>query len=176
MSWNDKKGTAGVASDSKGNAHYLIYQEYQMSCGPASVAMVESQYKLQCMVDAEGRARQLSQKYEGKWTATGGTAADNLTHVLNAEGVKTYACSQVTSNKLWDYFSYYVKDRTPMICHIAWTKGGHFVVCRKVYPDGTLVFLDPWYGLVEVKSNNLPNYNPAGAGGKISGWLNITYR
>ena len=176
MSWDENKGKAKVLSDSKGGSHYIMFQEYKMSCGPASVAMVESQYKLQCMVDPEKRARELSQKYDGKWTASGGTAADNLTHVLNAEGVRTYACTQVNSNKLWDYFSYYVKDRTPMICHIAWTKGGHFVVCRKVYSDGTIVFLDPWYGLVEVKYSNLPNYNPSGAGGQISGWLNITYK
>ena len=123
-----------------------------MSCGPASVAMVESQYKLQCMVDPE---KQSADNFRKNMTANGQRRAerraDNLTHVLNAEGVKTYACTQVTPNKLWDYFSYYVKDRTPMICHIAWTNGGHFVVCRKVYSDGTIVFLDPWYGLVEVK-------------------------
>ena len=101
---------------------------------------------------------------------------DNLTHILNAEGVRTYACTQVTSNRLWDYFSTYVRDRTPTICHIAWTSGGHFVVCRRIYPDGTIVFLDPWYGLVEVNRRNLPNYNPSGAGGQLSGWLNITYR
>jgi hypothetical protein len=176
VSWNDEKGTAKVVSDSKGNSHYIIFQELKMSCGPASVAMTESQYKLQCMVNPEGRARELSQKYDGKWTAEGGTMAGNLTHVLNAEGVKTYAVTYSPPEKLWDYFSYYVKDRTPMICHIAWTKGGHFAVCRRVYPDGTIVFLDPWYGLVEVKYKDLPNYNPTGATGKLSGWLNVTYR
>jgi len=147
-----------------------------MSCGPASVAMTESQYKLQCMVNPEGRARELSQKYEGKWTAEGGTMAGNLSYVLNAEGVKTYAVTYSPPEKLWDYFNYYVKDRTPMICHIAWTSGGHFVVCRRVYADGTMVFLDPWYGLVEVKYSDLPKYSPPGASGKLSGWLNVTYR
>ena len=79
MSWDEDRGTARGVSDSKGNTHYLIFQSLQMSCGPASVAMVESQYKLQCMVDPEARARQLSQRYEGRWTATGGTGAGNLT-------------------------------------------------------------------------------------------------
>jgi hypothetical protein len=176
MSWAEDKGMAKIVSDSKGGSHYIIFQELSMSCGPASVAMVESQYKLACMVNPEGRARDLSQKYEGKWTATGGTGAGNLSYVLNAEGVKTYGVTPVEPKKLWDYFSYYVKERTPTICHIAWTKGGHFVVCRRVYKDGTIVFLDPWYGLVEVKYANLPSYTPAGASGKLSGWLNITYR
>ena len=176
MSWNEDKGTARVVSDSKGNSHYIIFQELSMSCGPASVAMTESQYKLQCMVNPEGRARELSQKYAGKWTATGGTGAANLTDVLNAEGVATYALTYSPPNRLWDYLSTYVGERTPVICHIAWTSGAHFVVCRKIYPDGTIVFLDPWYGLVEVKYPNLPNYNPVGATGTLSGWLNITHR
>lgn len=176
MSWNEEKGKAKVLSDSKGNSHYILIQEFSMSCGPASIAMTESQYKLQCMIDPEGKARKISQKYPGSYTATGGTDGSNLTDVLNAEGVKTYACFQVANNKIFDYLSHYVKETTPTICHIQWTKGGHFVVARKVYSDGTIVFLDPWYGLVEVKKSNLPNYNPAGAGGQLSGWLNITYR
>lgn len=176
MGWEEQKGTARVLSDSKGGSHYVIFQEYKMSCGPASVAMAESQYKLQCMLNAEGRARDLSQKYEGKWTAEGGTMAGNLTYVLIAEGVKTYAVEEVTEKKLWDYIKHYVGPRTPVICHIAWTKGGHFAVCTKVYDDGTMVFLDPWYGVVEVKYKQLPSYNPTGATGKLSGIMNITYR
>jgi hypothetical protein len=176
VSWNEDKGTARIVSDSKGGSHYIIFQELSQSCGPASVAMCESLYKLQCMVNPEGRARELSQKYDGKWTATGGTMAGNLSYVLNAEGVKTYAVTYSPVNKLWDYLATYVGDRTPVICHIAWTAGGHFVVCDKVYPDGTMVFCDPWYGLVEVKYPNLPIYTPTGASGKLSGWLNITYR
>lgn len=175
MSWDDDKGKAKVLSDSKGKAHYILFQEYKMSCGPASIAMTESQYKLACMIDPEARARQISQKYPGSYTATGGTNGSNLTDVLNAEGVKTYACTQVPTNQIYNYLAHYVKERTSVICHIQWTKGGHFVVARKVYSDGTVVFLDPWYGLVEVKSSNLPMYNPAGAGGSLSGWMNITY-
>ena len=59
-----------------------------MSCGPACVAMTEGQYKQMCMIDPEGRARQLSQNYPERFTATGGTGAVNLAYVLNAEGVR----------------------------------------------------------------------------------------
>ncbi len=139
--------------------------------------MTESQYKLQCMVDPEKRARELSQKYPKKWTADIGAYPSNLSYVLNAEGVKAYGAICAPANKLWDYFSYYVGERTPMICQISWTgTGAHFVVCRKVYADGTIVFLDPWYGLVEVKYKDLPKYNPTGATGTINGWINVTYR
>lgn len=176
MSWEQDKGTARILQDSKGNGHYVIFQELGQSCGPACVAMVESHYKLQCMVNPEGRARQLSQNYEGRWTATGGTGAGNLSYVLNAEGVPTYAATGVATNRLWDYFNTYVGDRTPLIAHISWTSSGHFTVCRKIYPDGTIVFLDPWYGIVEVQYANIPAYSPTGATGALSGWLNITHR
>lgn len=176
MGWAEDKGMAKILSDSKGNSHYVIFQELSMSCGPACVAMAESHYKKMCMIDPEKRARDLSQKYEGKWTATGGTGAGNLTYVLIAEGVNCYASTDISDDKFVDYLSYYVKDDTPAIAHIQWNKGGHFTLCRKIYPDGTIVFLDPWYGIVEVNKSNLMNYNPTGATGKLSGWLNITYK
>jgi hypothetical protein len=39
-----------------------------------------------------------------------------------------------------------------------------------------MVFLDPWYGLVEVNYWKLPTYTPPGASGQINGWVNITYK
>lgn len=164
-----------MVSDSKGNSHYMMFQELAMSCGPACVAMAESPYKLKCMVDPEKRAREISQKYEGKWTEKGGTNAGNLTYVLNDIGVKTYKCVDIPDDKIYSYLKHYVKERTPTIAHIAWSKGGHFTLIRKVYDDGTIVCLDPWYGVVEVKWDKIPMYNPIGASGKLSGWLNITY-
>ncbi|MCO6512650.1 MAG: C39 family peptidase [Aridibacter famidurans] len=176
MAYPEDKGKAKIVSDSKGNGHYMMFQELSMSCGPACVAMAESHYKLQCMVDPEKRAREISQKYAGNWTAKGGTNVTNLSYVLNAEGVKCYAGTDIPDNKVFSYLSHYVTDRTPTIAHIAWTSGGHFVLVRRIYGDGTIVFLDPWYGLVEMKKDDLPKYTPIGATGKLSGWLNITYR
>jgi hypothetical protein len=176
MGYPEDKGIAKMVSDSKGAAHYMLFQELAMSCGPACVAMAESLYKLKCMVDPEKKARGISQKYPGKWTAAGGTMGGNLTDVLNAEGVSTYKCVDIPDPKIYSYLSHYVKDRTPTIAHIAWSSGGHFTLIRKVYSDGTIVCLDPWYGVVEVKKKDLPVYKPIGAVGKISGWLNITYR
>lgn len=163
-------------SDSKGASHYVILQELQMSCGLACVAMAESHYKKMCMIDPEKRARELSQKYEGKWTAEGGTYAGNLSYVLNAEGVKCYAATDIPDDQFFNYLSHYVKDNAPTIVHIKWSKGGHFTLCRKIYSDGTIVFLDPWYGVVEVNKKNLMTYNPTGASGQLSGLMNITYR
>jgi Papain-like cysteine protease AvrRpt2 len=93
MSWDTDKGIAKVVGDSKGDSHYIIFQSLNMSCGPACVAMVESQYKLSCMIDPEKRARDLSQKYPQKWTASDGVYPANLSYVMNAEGVKAYAAT-----------------------------------------------------------------------------------
>ena len=176
MAWEDVKGTARVVSDSKGKSHYVIFQELNMSCGPASVAMVESQYKLSCMVNPEKRAREISQQYEGSWTAEGGTMADNLSRILNAEGVKAYDVTYAPPGEIEGYIDAYLTDRTLMIFHIAWTSGGHFAVLRKKYSDGTMVFLDPWYGVVEMKASKIPVYKVPGGTGKLSGWMNITYK
>ena len=170
--------SAFFQNDSRGRSHYVLRQELSQSCGPACVAMSESFYKTQCMIDPEARARRLSQLYPGSFNPQTGTMAANLSNVLNAEGVATYAVTLVQHSKLFDYFSYYVGNRTPTIAHIGWANGGggHFTVCRQVDSDGRIIFLDPWYGVVEVMRANLPNYNIAGAAGQLSGWLNITHR
>lgn len=146
-----------------------------MSCGPACVAMAESQYKQACMIDPEGRARQLSQQYPDRFTATGGTGAANLAYVLNAEGVPTFASTGVGASKIFDYFWHYIGDRTPIIAHIAWAGGGgHFTLLRQIDADHRMIFLDPWYDVVEVSRSSLPNYGIAG--GTLSGWLTIPHR
>jgi hypothetical protein len=166
--------SARFANDSRGNSHYLLHQEMTMSCGPACVAMVESQYKQACMIDPESRARQLSQNYPDRFTETGGTGAGNLAYVLNAEGVPCYASTGV-GNKLFDYCNYYLSERTPIIAHISWASGGgHFTVLSEIDSNQRLYFLDPWYDVVEVSRSSLPNYGVAG--GTLSGWLTIPHR
>ena len=169
--------SARFRTDSKGRTHYILHQEMSQSCGPACIAMAESLYKLQCMIDPEGRARQISQNYPGSFTAAGGTRADNLAWVLNAIGVPSYAGTDVTQAKLFDYFWQYIGERTPIIAHISWSGGGgHFTLLRQIEADHTMIFLDPWYVVVEVPRAQLPNYNVAGASGTLSGWLTITHR
>lgn len=169
--------TARWASDSRGRSHYLLHQEMSQSCGPACVAMAESFYKLACMVDPESRARQLSQNYPGRFDESSGTKASNLAYVLNAEGVPTYASTGVGAGKLFDYFWYYIGERTKIIAHIAWAGGGgHFTLLKQIDSDHRMIFLDPWYDVVEVPRASLPNYNAGGASGTLSGWLTIVHK
>lgn len=170
--------SAHFRSDSRGRTHYLLHQELEQSCGPACVAMAESFYKLACMIDPEARARQLSQLYPGSFNPASGTYATNLSHVLNAEGVPTYASTNVTPSQIYNYCSHYLGERTPIIAHISWSGGGgHFTLLRQIdAADGKMIFLDPWYDVVEVFGYQLPNYCPPGASGQLSGWLTITHR
>jgi len=169
--------TARWVADSRGRTHYLLHQEMDQSCGPACVAMAESFYMLACMVDPEARARQLSQNYPGRFTATGGTFASNLAYVLNAEGVPTYASTAIGPTRIFDYCWYYIGERTKIIAHIAWSGGGgHFTLLKQIDPDHRMIFLDPWYDVVEVPRSALPNYNVGGASGTLSGTLTITHR
>jgi len=159
--------------------HYVLMQEYATSCGPACVAMVQSSYRMQCMVDGEGEARRLSQSYPGRWTlASGTTSMINLSYVLNAEGVRAYGATNVTPAGLHRYLAFYASERTPAIVRVGWSGGGgHFVVVPYVDPDGRVFFRDPWYGFHECAQSTLPAYSPqSGVNGQLSGHIVVTYR
>lgn len=175
---------ANFYTDSHGTHWGVMIQEKTTSCGPASVAMTEVYYKSSIVADLETRVRSISQKYPGAWKASVGTMVSNLVDVLRHEGVKCYDELCVQPAAVWPYLYQYARESTPIIVHITWGKGAHFAVCPWVYKDWTCVFLDPWYGLVEVDGANLPKYivgDPTGnfepvAKGSLSGWCVITKR
>lgn len=162
--------------DSKNRYHRVCIQSYQTSCGPASVAMVERIFKHLDRSD-EARARQISQKYPGNWTQAGGSWPWNVSSVLNAEGVPTYAATNVGYASVYSYLKFYACFSTPVVAGLQWFSGGkHFVVCAIRDPDDTFVFFDPWYGIVEVKGPQFPYYyGPGGVTGYLDGWLVITH-
>lgn len=111
--------SARWVTDSRGRSHYLLHQELAQSCGPACVAMAEQIYKQACLIDPEGRARQISQLYPGSFDPKNGTLATNLAYVLNHIGVPAYRSEGVAGTRIFDYFWYYCGERTPIIAHIA---------------------------------------------------------
>ncbi|MGD0200549.1 MAG: cysteine peptidase family C39 domain-containing protein [Bryobacteraceae bacterium] len=168
--------SAYVAKDSKGSYHYILVQEYAMSCGPACVAMAEASYHQHCMEDAESRARFLSQLYPGNWTMEGGSYVTNFSFVLNSEGVKADPAVYVPGG-VRTYVQNFASPSTPMIVHVRWGGDiGHFIVASKVYPDNTVIFYDPSYGLVEMPGAQFPYYTPRlGVAGLFSGWVVVTH-
>lgn len=176
---------ANFYRDSHGESWGVMMQEKTMSCGPASVAMTEVYYKSSIVADLETRVRQLSQKYPGRFTEENGTNVKNLVSVLRDERIKCYDALCAQPAAVWSYLYQYAHDNTPVIIHIAWEKGAHFAVCVFVYKkDQKCIFLDPWYGLVELAGSNLPNYTVGDstgtftpvAKGKLSGWIIVTKR
>jgi hypothetical protein len=139
--------------------------------------MVEALYHRRCGEDAESRARALSQIYAGKWTAEGGTQQfSNLSSVLNLEGVKADPATYVPGG-VWVYVQNFATPSTPMIVRVQWGGDtGHAIVASKVYPDNTVIFYDPSYGLVEMPGAQFPYYTPRlGVAGLLSGWVVVTH-
>jgi ABC-type bacteriocin/lantibiotic exporter with double-glycine peptidase domain len=174
---------ANFYTDSHGERWGVMIQEKKMSCGPACVAMTEVYSKSRVDANMEQIARAISQKYEGRFQEDTGSSLSNLASILRERGVPCYDAYNFGGGAVWSYLYAYAKDATPAICHVQWAKGAHFVVCIKVYKDNhRCVFLDPFYGLVEVVGSKLPTYvvqDPTGtfppvATGKLSGWLLVT--
>jgi len=166
-----------LLTDSKGRYHRVCFQAFGASCGPASVAMVERLYKHRNQSD-EQRALDLSVKYPGGFTMEGGSYSNNLSSILNAEGVKAYRSTNVGSDGVYSYLKYYSCFNTPVIAHVRWANnaGAHFVVCAVTDADDTFVFYDPWYGIVETAGWQFPNYYTPEGTGAFSGCLVITHR
>jgi hypothetical protein len=129
------------------------------------------------MEDAESRARALSQLYPGSWTMEGGSDVTNFSSVLNREGVKAEPAAYVPGG-VWTYVQNFASPSTPMIVRVQWGgAAGHAIVASKVYPDNTVVFYDPSYGLVEMPGAQFPYYTPRlGLAGLFSGWMVVTRR
>jgi hypothetical protein len=172
-----------VLKDSKNRYHQVCFQAFEMSCGPASCAMVERIYKHLTRSD-EQRALDFSSRFPGGFDIDAGTYASNLTSVLNSEGVSAYAAKNIGSANVASYLRFYACFSTPVIIHIQWANNGgrHFAVCPIYDPsDDSFVFYDPWYGIVEATGSQLPNYvitggtnTPSGTG-QLTGWTVITH-
>ena len=175
---------ANFYSDNHGERWGVMIQEKNQSCGPASVAMTKVYYTSKISAGLEAEARRLSQNYPDNFTESKGTGSiNNLASVLRAEGVKTYDALYVKD--VWSYIYAYARDNTPILCHVRWAVGGHFVVCVKAYRDDqTCIFLEPWYGLVQIAGSKLPTYTVQDSTGTfdpvktgiLSGWIIVTKR
>ncbi|MHC4892080.1 MAG: cysteine peptidase family C39 domain-containing protein [Planctomycetota bacterium] len=150
--------------DSKNRWYELFTQQENDSCGPACVAM--AYHYVTDKTIGEDWMRDISQKYPDAWDPGQGTGMDNLVGVLRDQKV---SCSEVLNpgaDNLATFLRFHVaaNKRTPAIVHIRWRQGGgHFAVVPRVDDDGRVIFLDPWYGLLEIDAHNLPQYFGSGS-------------
>ncbi len=151
---------AHTVSDSAGNIHYLLTQEFNMSCGPACVAMANSIYKQLCTNDPEGQTRRISGQFAGGYHPDTGTMMDNLSHILTTLNIRNTGALQAASGAaLLTSLAVNVDETHPAILHVEFNNGAkHFVLCVRMLTGSRLVILDPWYGLQEVAGNRLPAY------------------
>ena len=153
---------ANFYSDSHGERWGVMMQEKRMSCGLACAAMTEVYIRSQVTANMEATFRQISQKFPGNFQEDDGTSMDNVAKVLRYRGINCYNSYDYGAGGVWPYLYNYAKDATPVVVHISWGKGrgAHCAVCVYVYKsDQKCIFLDPFYGLVELGAYELPGYN-----------------
>jgi hypothetical protein len=150
--------------DSKGKFEFVFTEEKGGDdCGPLSLVMTEILYK-HCHQNPEKHIYALSQKIPGGWHHD---PNDPLAHLqsmavlLEDDGVRAKAL-QRDGSAVASTIQHYVGERTPIILLVAWNSGFfHWIVCRRVYPDNTVIFLDPIHKVVEMPLANLPAYQPS---------------
>ena len=149
---------ANFYSDSHGERWGVMIQQKKMSCGLACAAMAEVYMKSQVVENMEAIFRAISQRFYGNFTEADGTSMDNVVEVLRYRGIHCYNNYDYGAGGVWPYLYYYAKDISPVIAYISWGKGNgaHATLCVYVYKsDQKCIFLDPGYGLVELRGSQL---------------------
>lgn len=157
-------------TDSQGGVHNIFRQEHNVSCGVCCCIMI-LRLVLGRKVDGEGPIIALvDQQERALWNMMGRTGRDSwdssaalvtsLTQVLSklkvqqAYTVKTgsaaHVCKQASPSR-------------PALLTIRWSSGGeHATLCLGQKGLNNLVFLDPFYGVVELYATDLPKYPHGG--------------
>ena len=143
-----------VAIDQDGEQQFIWLQEKKDTCGPACVYMIERIVKQMCPAEGETRIAQIASLLPDGYREGNGTASYTaLAKVLNMIGMAATAAHHAR-------FSKWLEDaKFPFITRIGWPDDkGHFVVCAGLSTEGTLICMDPWYGLSEPDVAHLPSY------------------
>jgi hypothetical protein len=108
---------------------------------------------------SEARVRAISDLYPGGWHLKSGTAKENAAMVLEgSDAIQTRRHHGIHATNVLKH----VSRHHPAIVFIDWLGAGfHAAVCSHAYHDGTFVFLDPFFGLAELSSDDLPAYDGA---------------
>lgn len=89
-----------------------------------------------------------------------------------SEGLPVDKC---WSESVCSHLKCYSSFATPVIAPMRWATnaGAHFVVCAVSDSDGTVVFYDPRFGIVEVAGWQFPNCYTSDGSGAFRGFLVI---
>ena len=143
-----------IAIDDDGAQQFIWMQEHGDTCGPACVYMIERILGASFVGGEERITFITSLLPDGYHEGRGTQAYTALRQVLEQIGIPSGAMHVANLRQFVNdgFFSF--------ITRVGWTNGGgHFVVGAKTTTSGSLVCLDPWYGLVQPPLNNFPAYS-----------------
>ena len=166
-----------IVQSTYGGRWYSVYlQDWGADCGPTCVAMARH-----CLTGVgadidwlrkQSRRPMISPGIAARIEALGQTSRDVGTYGPDlaqlARGLGLVAqFHQLGSFALNERLKTASRSKV-FIVHVAWTAGGgHFVVVPHVNDAGSVIVLDPYYGLQVATMS--PSYSFAGSGGTVSG-------
>ena len=134
-----------VNLDSDGVQHVIWLQDKSDTCGPACIYMIECNRRLQSVIGGEERVKKITAMMPNGYVEGAGTQAiAALAQTLDTIGISAHAKFE---NNMANYLD---SARFPVIVNISWAGGGgHYAVAVKTTRSNDVVFLDPYYALVE---------------------------
>jgi hypothetical protein len=110
------------------------------------------------------RLSSYSRTLQQQWTYPGGgIGMYDINQLLTSVGIST-AGLKMTTNIL-SFLKFWAWDSTPVVVGVSHKWGqNHVVLCKRVYTDGTCVFLDPAQeigGVISIPGDKLPDYFPS---------------
>ena len=169
-------GTNTGATGPSATAEPTHAQEEPMSCGMAASRMVV--HSETGTDPGEAAMRTESQNHGGAYDPVNGTQMDNLTNVMQSQGVNA---SNPTPNQTIDNLATATAGGNPAVVHVEHSNGGgHFVVVDGVttHADGsrTVEVRDPGGGVARsVPESDMNNdFYGNGSGTQFTGWAITT--
>lgn len=166
--------------DSHNNMQSWLKQSNDYSCAFAVAGMAYYLCKgyQTFNPDIESYMMGCSTTLQQQWNHPGGgIGMDAINDLMCYVGIRTGGVRMTTD--VFSFLRFWAWDFTPVIVGLETALGGHVVICKKVYTDGTCVFLDPnpSYGVVSIPGDKLPKYyyredtNHTNPIGRINSWL-----
>ena len=134
-----------VNLDSDGVEHIIWMQDKADTCGPACIYMIECNRRQLSVLGGEERIKNITAMLPNGYVEGSGTQAiAALAQTLNTIGINAKAKFE---NNIATYLD---GARLSVIVNISWPGGGgHYAVAVKRTNSNNMVFLDPFYALVE---------------------------
>ncbi len=144
--------------DSKGRWHRVIWQTRIDSCAMACAAMLASAYASKLVSEETMLAS--PQGMQGYSSGGGTKSLENVAAILERRDVDSIF-QWVPPNGMLNVIAPLLSTKRLAMAQVNPMPGapmGHLVVIGMVYPDDTVIIIDPGMGIQEQKRSDFPNY------------------